>query len=91
LDYVDLLKIDVEGYEPRVFAGATESLAHRKIRAILCEFNDYWLKQIGSSARQLWTFLADAGFRDAIRPSATPMFPDGCLETRLLVQRSADL
>ena len=48
---VDLLKVDVEGYEPRVFAGAGRSLDSGRVRAVMCEFNDYWLRHAGSSPR----------------------------------------
>jgi FkbM family methyltransferase len=60
---VDLLKIDVEGWEPRILEGASRSLAAGRIDAILCEFNDYWLRAIGSSTRSLWTMLAAFGYR----------------------------
>ena len=63
VERVDLLKIDVEGWEPRVFKGASRSLASGRIRAIQCEFNDEWLRAVSSSARGLWDMLAGFGFR----------------------------
>jgi FkbM family methyltransferase len=89
LHKIDLLKIDVEGYEARVLAGAKQALSSGKIGSVLCEFNDYWLQQAGSSARQLWTLLTAAGFEDVTRPTSTPTFRVGCLETRLLVRGAA--
>jgi hypothetical protein len=60
---IDLLKIDVEGWEPRVFAGARRALSSGQIGAILCEFNDFWLRAVGSSTRALWQVLADFGYK----------------------------
>lgn len=62
VDQVDLLKIDVEGWEPRVFKGASQALASGRIKAILCEFNDYWLRAGGSSPQALWKMLTGFGF-----------------------------
>lgn len=84
---IDLLKIDVEGYEPKVFAGAKRTLAERKIKAILCEFNGLWLKQGGSSSADLYRLLLDAGFRDADEQAATPS--EVQLENRLLILSDA--
>ena len=61
IDHIDLLKIDVEGYEPRVLAGATRLLKERRIRAVLCEFNEHWLLQGGSSPQALERTLTQAG------------------------------
>lgn len=84
---VDLLKIDVEGYEPKVFAGARRTLHERKIKAILCEFNGLWLKQGGSSSAELYRLLLDAGFRDSDERAATPS--EIQLENRLLILSEA--
>jgi len=63
--HVDLLKIDVEGWEPRVFDGGSQALSSGRIGAILCEFNDPWLRTTGSSAQALWKQLTGFGFRPA--------------------------
>lgn len=80
VERIDLLKIDVEGHEPKVFRGAAQLLAERRIRAILCEFNDFWLTRAGSSAAELYAELRRFGFNDEI---GTPP-PPGCMETRFL-------
>jgi hypothetical protein len=59
---VDLLKIDVEGYEVRVLAGARRLLSERRIKAVLCEFNEEWLTKAGTSCAQLEDLLIAAGF-----------------------------
>ena len=53
IDRIDLMKIDVEGYEPEVFAGAARTLADGKIKAVLCEFNAHWLARAGTSPREM--------------------------------------
>ena len=85
IDHVDLLKIDVEGHEPKVLAGARDSLAQGRIRAILCELNGHWLRESGSSAEQLWQQLSDAGFRCADHGGQLRAFATGCVENRLFV------
>jgi len=62
IDQVDLLKIDVEGYEMHVFAGAKRLLRERRIKAVLCEFNESWLEKAGASGAQLEELLIAAGF-----------------------------
>lgn len=62
--HVDLLKIDVEGYEPLVLEGASTALSAGRIRAILCEFNDYWLRRAGSTMSGLREELLGLGFVD---------------------------
>lgn len=84
---VDLMKLDVEGHEAQILEGASRSLAAGRIRAMLCEFNDHWLRQQGSSPGELHDALLRVGFED---PEGKPEFaPYGC-ETRLLVHRSAN-
>ncbi|MGH8012565.1 MAG: FkbM family methyltransferase [Candidatus Binataceae bacterium] len=82
LDIIDLLKIDIEGWEPKVFAGATSALRSRRIKAVLCEFNEPWLRAAGSSAISLWQILADAGFRPYGKQIKLPLAP---VETAMLI------
>ncbi len=65
VDRVDLLKIDVEGFEPDVLRGAGDFLAQKKIGAILCEFNPFWLHRNGSSAEKLYDFLLSFGYHSS--------------------------
>ncbi|MGH9900138.1 MAG: FkbM family methyltransferase [Pyrinomonadaceae bacterium] len=60
---VDLMKIDVEGFEPNVLRGASAHLKGGRIGAILCEFNRYWLMTNGSSPAALHQMLVDFGYR----------------------------
>jgi FkbM family methyltransferase len=59
----DLLKIDVEGYEPWVIRGARRLLEQRRIKAILCELNPRLLNLAGSSPRSLAAQFIDAGYQ----------------------------
>jgi FkbM family methyltransferase len=72
IERIDLMKIDVEGYEPKVLAGAKRILKEGRIRAILCEFNEHWLSKGGSSPRHLENIMLDAGFVDRKCAGSTP-------------------
>lgn len=58
----DVMKIDVEGYEPQVFKGASRLLKEGRIGAILCEFVSEWLTAAGSSTGELERMLTSRGF-----------------------------
>jgi FkbM family methyltransferase len=57
---VRLLKVDVEGFEPAVVAGAPEVLA--RTEAVLYEVNRPALAALGSSEQQLHAAFSSAGF-----------------------------
>lgn len=61
IERIDLIKIDVQGYESKVLAGATRLLRERRIGAILCEFNEGWLSKAGSSLESLEALILQAG------------------------------
>ncbi|HWE39946.1 MAG TPA: FkbM family methyltransferase [Isosphaeraceae bacterium] len=82
---VDLLKIDVEGHEPAVFRGASRALASGRIKAILCEFNDFWLRQSGTTPQAAHELLTGLGFVDQGGP---PVLGPGCVENRFFVHQS---
>lgn len=62
IQQIDVMKIDVDGYEWQVFSGCQSLFREKKIRAILCEFNEHWLNQVGSSSEALEKFLLEQGF-----------------------------
>ena len=86
VDTVDLLKIDIEGHEGKAFAGAGEALASGRIKAILCEFNDFWLRETGTNPQALHDTLTGLGFVDQAGP---PRFEPGGIVNRFLVYRGA--
>lgn len=65
INQVDLMKIDVEGFEPNVLRGVGEYLERGRIHAILCEFNSHWLTANQSSAQALYELLINNGFKAA--------------------------
>jgi FkbM family methyltransferase len=83
IDRIDLLKVDVEGYEPEVFAGAADTMASGGIRAILCEFNTYWLTRARTSPREVYRRLLAQGYVDGSGIAREP--GDCCQENRLLL------
>ncbi len=57
IDRVDFMKIDVEGFEPKVIRGAQSAIKAGRIRAIFCEFNGSWLRQSGTTPREYYNQL----------------------------------
>ena len=86
VEQVDLLKMDVEGFEARVLTGAQSALRTDRIRAILCELNDWWLRRAGTSAEELYQLIKSAGFYDISR---TPRLDRDSFDTRFFVHRTA--
>lgn len=58
----DFLKIDVEGFELKALQGAEKLLRSGKIKNILCEFNEFWLREAGTSSEELFQFFIDHQF-----------------------------
>jgi FkbM family methyltransferase len=83
VERVDLLKIDVEGHEPFVIKGADQSLRAGRVRNLLCEFNDPWLKCAGWSAGALSELIRGYGF--SFLGGVEPEMPPGSNTTHLLV------
>jgi len=59
---IHVLKIDVDGYESQVLAGASRLFAERRIGAILCEFSRTWLHNTGKSCEDLELSITRHGF-----------------------------
>ena len=82
------VKIDVEGAEHQVFAGATNTLLkHRPV--ILSELTDSLLRKNGSSSDRVIAFLATLGY-DVVNPlgGAQGVAGTGDFETILCLPRS---
>jgi FkbM family methyltransferase len=77
---VDLLKVDVEGFEPAVLAGAAGALAAGRVGSILCEFNAHWLARAGESPASLRARILASGFQDV---TGSPWRDDSPLQNRL--------
>lgn len=61
IDRVDLVKIDVEGWEFSVLRGAARLLATRR-PAIIFEYDPAYVSRPGATAAELTEWLADAGY-----------------------------
>lgn len=59
---IDFLKIDVEGYEPKVLAGARELLQRSAEVVVMCELAAKNFKPLGFSVAETLTFLRGLGF-----------------------------
>src|SRR5205823_3524578 len=57
IDVIDLLKLDVDGFETKVVRGAAESLRSGRVKNVIVELNDHWLSASGSSAQELTALL----------------------------------
>lgn len=59
---VDLLKIDVEGFEKEVVGGMTELLAARRIRTILLDYHEPILRSRGIDGAEIDAVIRGAGY-----------------------------
>jgi FkbM family methyltransferase len=59
---IDLVKIDVQGLEAKVLQGARHTLTRFK-PLVICEFEERWLRGMGTSSVELKKMLGDMGYR----------------------------
>lgn len=89
LDRVDLLKIDVEGFEHEVLKGAEGTLrAYRPL--LFIELDDDNLRDNGSSAADLLRWLAGRGYTVSAALSGKPMAPEALAHCHLDVIATPD-
>jgi FkbM family methyltransferase len=65
VERIDLMKMDVEGAEPRVLAGGARRLCAGAVRHLIVEVNGPRLTEGGSSPLKLFAQLAELGFTPA--------------------------
>ena len=63
IERIDFLKVDVEGGEPEVLAGAVSLLARGAIRCVLFEFSEPCLVNCGESPEKLLASIRNSGFQ----------------------------
>jgi FkbM family methyltransferase len=61
IDRIDVVKVDVEGSEAKVLAGARRLLASGMIRMLIVEFNEVHLRDAGRSRQAMVQWLGDHG------------------------------
>lgn len=78
--YVDVLKIDTQGYDLQVLKGAAKLLQARRIRTVLLEANFVPMYQRQASFGELHEFLSSCGYRlvDLYNPMRTGGFTAWC-------------
>lgn len=62
LSHIDLLKVDVEGAEPKVFAGCEQLLRNRKLKYIVFEISQTPLHALGYTAYDTFDTLEKHGY-----------------------------
>lgn len=63
VEEIDLMKIDIEGSEIMALRGARRLFSQRKVKTVICEFNPYWLRQMGSSTEELYDMFHGFGLK----------------------------
>jgi hypothetical protein len=85
---IDLMKIDVQGFETKVIEGARQVLARFR-PTVLCEFEERWLRLAGSSSvdlKRLFTSLGYGIFRISDRGLVTvPLEEEHSFDNLVLV------
>jgi hypothetical protein len=59
---IRLIKIDIEGAEMLALKGLHRQLSSEAAPIILCEVTDSFLKELGSSARDLYRYMESSGY-----------------------------
>lgn len=62
IEKIDMIKMDVGGYESAVIRGMDWMLREGKVHRILVEFNGYWLQKVGSNVEELHRLITSYGF-----------------------------
>jgi len=63
IEKVDLLKIDIEGFEVNALISASESLKNKRIKKLLIEIHPQQLKQLGQKKEDLFSLMLGYGYR----------------------------
>ncbi len=63
---INLLKVDVEGYEMEVLGGASRILSRGQVRKLVIEVTDQFLRSRGSSKQQLYDFLRSFNYEGQV-------------------------
>jgi FkbM family methyltransferase len=64
---IDLIKIDVEGYELQVLRGVVEHLNSKRIQKLVIEITDTYLRCNGDSKEALFEFMENKGYHATVQ------------------------
>jgi len=67
---VEMLKIDVEGFEYEVLCGCKNSFKEKKIKKIICEIHSSFLKKKGLDKNSIYTILKENEFSISVLDSS---------------------
>lgn len=67
---VDFMKIDVEGFEPKVIAGARSTIRAKRIGALICEFQGEWLRANGTTPKDFYDLMRSLDLKPTEEPTA---------------------
>ncbi len=70
INQVEMLKIDVEGYEYEVLCGCKNSFKEYKIKKIICEIHSSFLKKKGLDKNSIYEILKENGFSISVLDSS---------------------
>ena len=70
---IDFMKIDVEGFEPKVIAGAQSAIRAKRIGAIICEFQGEWLRANGTTPKDFYEFMTSLDLKPSEEPTASSL------------------
>jgi FkbM family methyltransferase len=74
IEAIDLLKVDVDGFETKVLEGAAEALNSGRVKNVIVELDEHWLTASGSSVEELQALLHAADFQMVQHPVASIFF-----------------
>ncbi|PSB03810.1 FkbM family methyltransferase [Merismopedia glauca] len=62
IDTIDLIKIDVEGYELSVLKGMQQMLSNKQVKSLFVEINALNLRKAGTSPQEICSYLQQFGY-----------------------------
>ena len=75
IDNIDLLKIDIEGYEYEALLGSRELFLHHKVKTLALELHPWILSKRGKPEKDILDMLSACGYKKAASPRRRPASP----------------
>ncbi|KAG2436159.1 hypothetical protein HYH02_011663 [Chlamydomonas schloesseri] len=86
IERVDVLKIDTEGFDPAVLAGAYETLRQRRVEVLVFEYHDLWRRSGSTRLPTCLGYLSRLGFACYFDGPALHRLTEGCWDPRLEIR-----